>query len=163
VLWSFLYLAVCRLFELLMLRARSTAGKELEILVLRHELAIARRRLARPQPSGPCSRPSAVRSRALAGQPVGCVNSIALQIGRFRAAAEFAHPTPYSVRASLYRERELRPGDAAAADPDQPERALLNQVEETELVSRVRGSDAYGLERSRIFVQTTVAVVDQEP
>src|SRR2546421_10546870 len=48
-----------------MLRARSTAGKELEILVLRHELAIARRQLARPQPSAADRALLAALSRAL--------------------------------------------------------------------------------------------------
>jgi putative transposase len=65
VLWSFLYLAVCWLFKLLMLRARSTEGNELEILVLRHELAIARRQLARPQPSAADRVLLAALSRAL--------------------------------------------------------------------------------------------------
>jgi putative transposase len=50
VLWSFVYLAVCRAFELLVLRGRSAGRKELEIVVLRHELAIARRQLGRPWP-----------------------------------------------------------------------------------------------------------------
>ena len=40
--WSFLYRAVCGLFQLLALGLRSSERKELEILVLRYELAIAR-------------------------------------------------------------------------------------------------------------------------
>jgi putative transposase len=51
VIWSFLYRAACGAFQLLALRLRSSEHKELEILVLRHELAIARRQLGRPQPS----------------------------------------------------------------------------------------------------------------
>jgi hypothetical protein len=42
-LWSFVYLVACRLFALLVLRCRSSSSKELEILVLRHELSILRR------------------------------------------------------------------------------------------------------------------------
>jgi len=45
---SLLYLAVRRLIELVLLRCRSEQFKELEIVVLRHELAIVRRRVGRP-------------------------------------------------------------------------------------------------------------------
>jgi transposase InsO family protein len=40
---SFVYLVACRLFALLVLCCRSSSSKELEILVLRHELSILRR------------------------------------------------------------------------------------------------------------------------
>jgi putative transposase len=52
VVWSFVYLALCRLVQLLVLVCRSERSKELEILVLRHELAILRRqpRRARLRP-----------------------------------------------------------------------------------------------------------------
>jgi putative transposase len=49
VLWSLAYLVVRRLFELMMLCCRSSESKELEILVLRHELSILRRQAKRPQ------------------------------------------------------------------------------------------------------------------
>jgi hypothetical protein len=39
---SSLYLVVCRLLALLVLLARADRSKELEILVLRHELAVLR-------------------------------------------------------------------------------------------------------------------------
>jgi hypothetical protein len=48
-LWSFLYLVVRNLFALVWLLGRPRRSKELEILVLRHELAILRRRAARPR------------------------------------------------------------------------------------------------------------------
>lgn len=48
-LWSFVYLAVRSLFALVPLLARSGRSKELEILVLRHELAILRRQAGRPR------------------------------------------------------------------------------------------------------------------
>ena len=38
VVWSFLYLALRHVLELIMLCCRSTEAKEIEILVLRHEL-----------------------------------------------------------------------------------------------------------------------------
>jgi hypothetical protein len=47
VVWSFLYVALCRLLQLLVLLGRSERSKELEILVLRHELAIFRRQSRR--------------------------------------------------------------------------------------------------------------------
>lgn len=48
-IWSFSYL-VCRcLLQLVLLRRRSEAFKELEIVVLRHELSVLRRQARRPQ------------------------------------------------------------------------------------------------------------------
>jgi putative transposase len=46
---SFVYLVACRLFALVLLLARSDSSKELELLVLRHELSILRRQARRPQ------------------------------------------------------------------------------------------------------------------
>ncbi len=46
---SFVYLVACRLFALALLLARSDCSKELELLVLRHELSILRRQARRPQ------------------------------------------------------------------------------------------------------------------
>jgi putative transposase len=43
VAWSLVYLALCRLLQLVVLLSRSERSKELEILLLRHELAILRR------------------------------------------------------------------------------------------------------------------------
>jgi putative transposase len=48
-LWSLLYLVVRNLFALVWLLGRPRRSKELEILVLRHELAIHRRQAARPK------------------------------------------------------------------------------------------------------------------
>jgi putative transposase len=45
---SVLYLALRRIFELLVLLGRSSDSKELEILVLRHELSVLRRQARRP-------------------------------------------------------------------------------------------------------------------
>jgi hypothetical protein len=41
---SVVYAVACRLFELVVLLGRGERSKELEVLVLRHELSILRRR-----------------------------------------------------------------------------------------------------------------------
>jgi putative transposase len=46
---KFAYLAVCRSIQLLVLLARGDAAKDLEILVLRHQLSVLRRQLPRPK------------------------------------------------------------------------------------------------------------------
>src|SRR3954451_7449343 len=46
---SLLYLTLCRLFALVVLLCRSERSKELEILVLRHELSVLRRQARQPQ------------------------------------------------------------------------------------------------------------------
>jgi hypothetical protein len=68
VVWSFVYLALRRVLELMGLCWRSADAKEVEILVLRHQLAILRRQQPRrrsglrtptPSPSAglaPCAR-----------------------------------------------------------------------------------------------------------
>ena len=48
-LWSLSYLVVRCLLQLVFLRPRSQDFKELEIVVLRHELAVLRRQAGRPQ------------------------------------------------------------------------------------------------------------------
>jgi putative transposase len=49
VVWSFLYLALRRLLELMVLCWQSADAKEVEILVLRHQLAVLRRQQPRPR------------------------------------------------------------------------------------------------------------------
>ena len=49
-LFRLVYLAVSRVFAWLALLARSDASKDMEILVLRHEIAVLQRQVARPKP-----------------------------------------------------------------------------------------------------------------
>jgi hypothetical protein len=49
VFWSLGYLASRWLLQIVLLRPRSEGFKELEIVVLRHELSVLRRQVARPQ------------------------------------------------------------------------------------------------------------------
>jgi putative transposase len=46
---SSVYVVACRLLALLVLLARSDSSKDLEMLVLRHELSILRRQVNRPR------------------------------------------------------------------------------------------------------------------
>ncbi len=47
--WSLVYLALGRVLELVMLCCRSAEANEIEILALRHELAVLRRQHPRPR------------------------------------------------------------------------------------------------------------------
>jgi hypothetical protein len=49
VLPRFTYLTLCRSIQLLVLLARGDATKDLEILVLRHQLTVLRRQTPRPK------------------------------------------------------------------------------------------------------------------
>lgn len=62
-----LYLFMIRLFGWVALLARSDASKDVEILVLRHEVAVLRRQVARPKPDWADRAVIAVLARLLPG------------------------------------------------------------------------------------------------
>jgi hypothetical protein len=97
-LWSFVYLVVRNLFALVWLLARPRRSKELEILVLRHELAVPRRQAARPTLKWADRALLAALSRSLRGRAgqasrssrrrccAGTANS-SLAVGRIRTGS----------------------------------------------------------------------------
>ena len=52
-LFRLLYLIAITVFSALRLLARSTAAKDIEILILRHEVTVLRRQVTRARPSWP--------------------------------------------------------------------------------------------------------------
>jgi hypothetical protein len=65
------YLTLCRSIQLLVLLARGDAAKDMEILVLRHQLTVLRRQTPRPRlepAAGPCPRRSAASCPGPAGR-----------------------------------------------------------------------------------------------
>jgi len=65
---SFLYWSLRRLLELIMLLSRSQREKEIEILLLRHQLRVLERQVARPRPTQADRMLLAAFSRALPRQ-----------------------------------------------------------------------------------------------
>jgi hypothetical protein len=71
VLSKLAYLTLCRSIQLLVLLARGEAAKDLEILVLRHQLTVLRRQVPRPRldpPTVPYSPQSAGHCHGPAGR-----------------------------------------------------------------------------------------------
>ena len=93
---SLLYLLVRRVLSLLTLRFRSHASKDLEIVVLRHELAILRRQVNRPQLSDANRVFFAAASRLLARRGVHRATETLLRWHRWLVARHwtYAHRSP---------------------------------------------------------------------
>jgi hypothetical protein len=71
VLLKLAYLTLCRSIQLLVVLAHGDTAKDLEILVLRHQLTVLRRQVPRRRldpPTAPCSPRSAGSCRGRAGR-----------------------------------------------------------------------------------------------
>ena len=85
------YLTLCRSIQLLVLLARGDTTKDLEILVLRHQLAVLRRQVARPKLQPADRALLAALSRVTAALPLvmllrktGHAAALAPPLGRWR-------------------------------------------------------------------------------
>jgi hypothetical protein len=70
VLFRLLYMISVKVFSWFGLLARSTAAKDVEILLLRHEISVLRRQVGKPRLSWPNR---AILAALTAGCPVSCV------------------------------------------------------------------------------------------
>src|SRR5690348_4580470 len=103
-LWTFVYLVARNLFALVWLLARLRRSKELEILLLRHELAVLRWSAGRPALSRPDRALFAALSRALPRaawtHPCGQAgNALALAPRTGRAPLEVCAPEGWAAAA----------------------------------------------------------------
>ena len=108
------YLLLCRTFQLLVLLVRGDAAKDLEILVLRHQLTVLRRQVACPrlEPARPsstrCSQPRAAPC-ALVVLPGQAGDAVALASAACRWGVDLPAPPDRPAAAG--------PGGAAVDRP----------------------------------------------
>jgi hypothetical protein len=117
VVWSFVYLAVRNVFALVLLLGRSDRSRELEILVLCHELAVLQRQSRRPRPVRADRALLGMLSRVL---PAPGMGSLLGQAGDVAALASGTRGAPLDVPAPAPRPATV---GAAAARADRPVRA----------------------------------------
>jgi hypothetical protein len=102
--WSFAYLGVRNLFMLVWLLARPRRSKELEILVLRDELAMLRRQARQPKPTRADRALLAALSRSLpraawAGFPGQACDAVAVAPSARRPPPDVCAPDSRSATA----------------------------------------------------------------
>jgi putative transposase len=133
VLSKLAYLTLCRSIRLLVLLARGDAAKDLEILVLRHQLAVLRRQVARPRFKPADRALLAALSRALPRSRWSCFvvkPETLLRWHRRRACCVvltrgLLKPRRGSKVRSRWRVRRRRPSLAGSLAPRWPTRTAL--------------------------------------
>src|SRR5215217_284946 len=132
VVWSFVYLALRRSLELVLLCFRSAEANEIEILVLRHELAVLRRQHPRPRMHPKDRALLAVLSRLLprARWSVFLVQpETRLRWHRRMVARRWTYPSkskgrPSDIRTGAAAGRAACPRESAVGLPADPWRAV---------------------------------------
>jgi hypothetical protein len=116
-----LYLRFCQVLRWLALRARSAAAKDAELLMLRHEVAVLRRRVTRPRVDWADRAVLAGLARLLPAQAgAGCSSSHAAPV------ESGAGPSPLDLSAPAWPSRRIE-GDSqagAAAGQGEPDLGL---------------------------------------
>jgi putative transposase len=129
VLSKLAYLTLCRSIRLLVLLARGDAAKDLEILVLRHQLAVLRRQIARPKLQPTDRAPLAALSHALPRSRWSCFfvkPETLLRWHRRLVADAWTYPHRGTGRPPLDQQLQDRPagqGEPALGLPAHPGRA----------------------------------------
>ncbi len=153
-LWSFLYLILGRFFQFLVLLGRGHQAREIEILALRHQVAVLRRQVNRPDAF------FVTPAESLAERDEPVVDRLRLQPldhgGKGACPLAMIHAPAWSQLPMRQGEDHLAAGrevlergpdmPSVAHSPDQPVHRHHRQPEDLEPVARVR---AHGLPGQR--------------
>jgi len=130
VLIRLVYLLRIRVFGWLALLARSGTSKDMEILVLRHEIAVLRRHVARPEPDWADRAMIAALTRAAAQAPSGAQDREARHPPRLAPAPDQEQmDLPEHRRTPVGAGGDLRAGPATGqAEPSLGYRRILGEL-----------------------------------